>query len=65
MTYGENPRLPSEHRSEISIPDFDSSVAVYGCAAYTPTGNGLVCVVVLADPPAKRPCSNDIKPVYQ
>jgi hypothetical protein len=36
-----------------------------GSAAYTPTGNGLVCVVVLADPPAKRPCSNDINPVYQ
>src|ERR1017187_2999220 len=33
--------------------------------AYTPTGNGLVCVVVLRDAFPKRPCSNDINPVYQ
>ena len=57
--------LSSERRSEVSIQDFDSRVAVYVSAAYTPTGNGFVCVVVLADPPAKRPCSNDINPVYQ
>jgi len=56
--------LSSEHRSEISR-DFDSRVAVYGSRAYTPTGNGFVCVVAVADPPAKRPCSNDINPVDQ
>lgn len=32
---------------------------------YTPTGKGLVWVVARSEAPPKRPCSNDIRPVYQ
>ena len=32
---------------------------------HTPTGNGLVWVSELSDSPEKRPCNNDINPVYQ
>ena len=34
-------------------------------ASYTPTGNGLVCVVVRPAEGPKRPWSSDISPVYQ
>ena len=32
---------------------------------YTPTGNGLVWDSALSATPENRPCSRDIKPVYQ